>query len=148
MSYLPDNCIWVDLDKEQTDNVIEDFDLYSMTDEGARVNFYKNNCKIQICDNLKINDKPIYLLTCPPDYNNSNKINRLLVKSDQRKKLNESNPWGSTYNKSSISPTTISTVMSPGPVSFKAGKRKKRKMTKKLNKKFKLTKKRKTNKRK
>ena len=48
MSHLLDKCIWTDLkNDEQINQVIKDFDLSSMKEEGSRVNFDDDNCKIK-----------------------------------------------------------------------------------------------------
>ena len=133
MSHLLDKCIWTDLkNDEQINQVIKDFDLSSMKEEGSRVNFDDDNCKIKKCSGLNINEettdlingKPIHLLSCDPIYDSHKKIKKLLLKKDQRDFLTQHNPFSTTFsttNKSSMSPTTVSEAISPIP--FKAGKK-------------------------
>ena len=149
MSHLLDKCIWTDLkNDEQINQFIKDFDLSSMKEEGSRVNFDDDNCKIKKCSGLNINEettdlingKPIHLLSCDPIYDSHKKIKKLLLKKDQRDFLTQHNPFSTTFsttNKSSMSPTTVSEAISPIP--FKAGKKnKKNRLTKKYkNKKYK-----------
>ena len=134
--YLPANCIWKDLDDEQTNQVITEFDLSSMRSKSARVNFDDddNDCSIKICDNVKINDEPFYLLTCNPVY--GNKLTKLLLKKEQREILAKLNPYSNNYDRMLESPVSISKSLSPVP--FNAGSKKKysKKYSKKYNKKI------------
>ena len=59
------------------------------------------NCNIKICDNVSINGKPIYLLSCNPTniYSAHKKRANLLITKDQREILNQLNPYGQNYNK-------------------------------------------------
>lgn len=123
--YLPDNCNWTDLDKEQTQQVLEEYDLSSMQREDARVNFKENKCKIKVCDNITINDDPFYLLTCNPENSYGHKITKLLLKAEQRHKLSQLNPY-SKYN-IRASPNSILEPITP-----KAGSRRYRNRTRNM----------------
>lgn len=131
MSYLPDTCIWKDLDKVRTEQVMDEFDLSSMKLSHARVHFDDHHCKIQVCANAQINNKPFYLLTCDPPYGDNKKVTKLLLKMDQREQLRQMNPYSKDF-RNLYSPDTVSSVLSPNsasvlsPIPFSAGTKRKR----------------------
>lgn len=135
MSYLPDKCIWEDLDDTTTRSVMKDFDLDTMNEPYARVNFNDNNCKIQICNNVKLNEKPMYMLKCNPTYGYGNgKINKLLLKEDQRESLSQLNPYSKSYRSASPASVTEITAGTRRTKQRKTQRKKQRKTRKHENK--------------
>lgn len=138
-NYLPGNCTWTVLGKEQADEVIEQFDL-SPKESPIDDN---DNCEIKICDNVSINGKPIYQFSCNPTdfYALHKKRTNILMTIDQREILQQLNPYGPNYDpelhkellekieiKGPTSPKTVTEIYSP----TKGGKRIFKRKTRKL----------------
>ena len=115
--YVPSKCIWKDVDDEESENVLREFDIIIEKNKNRNRHYYEkerfndNECSIQVCQNQTLQGDPFYSKVCYPSdkYGNKNKNRILLVNKDQQTELYSKNPYSTEFGKPylSQSPTSI-----------------------------------------
>jgi hypothetical protein len=115
--YVPSKCVWKDVDKEESEKVLREFDIIIEKNKNRNRHYYEkerfneNECSIQVCQNYTLQGAPFYSKVCYPsdNYINKTKNRVLLVNKDQQNELYSKNPYSTEFGKpySSQSPTSI-----------------------------------------